>query len=116
MSERAVVGVKCLLAVASGRPLSVELFVGPTRAPLAVACAVSAQNKMNCGFTPLRTRRGEQALDATAFSFERVQKVTAAPDTSNFFNRICVNLCSSVAKMSDLPNARLTDCGGNTIS
>ena len=66
MSERAVVAVKGLLAVASGRPLSVELFVGPTRARLAVACAVSAQNKMNFGFTPLRTRHGEQAPDSTS--------------------------------------------------
>ena len=31
----------------------------------AVACAVSAQNEMNFRVPPLRTRRGEQALDTT---------------------------------------------------
>jgi hypothetical protein len=37
----------------------------PDLVALVVACAVSAQNEMNFGFTPPRTRRGQQALDTT---------------------------------------------------
>jgi hypothetical protein len=52
MNERAAVAVAAATAVWRRAVGAIHVL---TRARLAVACAVSAQNKMNLGFTPPRT-------------------------------------------------------------